>query len=49
MVQVSSKLDAMAYVFAPLLLEGQERIGRVSPAVLQEMLTELDKLTGQAE
>jgi mRNA interferase MazF len=27
----------------------QERIGRVSPAVLQEMLTELDKLTGRAE
>jgi mRNA interferase MazF len=27
----------------------QERTGRVSPAVLQEMLTELDKLTGQAE
>jgi hypothetical protein len=23
MVQVSSKLDALAYVFAPLLLEGQ--------------------------
>jgi mRNA interferase MazF len=27
----------------------QERIGRVGPAVLQEMLTELDKLTGRAE
>jgi mRNA interferase MazF len=26
----------------------QERIGRVAPAVLQEMLTELDKLTGRA-
>jgi mRNA interferase MazF len=27
----------------------QERIGRMSPAVLQDMLTELDKLTGRAE
>jgi mRNA interferase MazF len=27
----------------------QEQIGRVGPAVLQEMLTELDKLTGRAE
>jgi mRNA interferase MazF len=27
----------------------QERIGRVSPAMLQEMHTELDKLTGRAE
>jgi mRNA interferase MazF len=27
----------------------QEPIGRVSPAVLQEMFTELDKLTGRAQ
>jgi mRNA-degrading endonuclease toxin of MazEF toxin-antitoxin module len=27
----------------------QERIGHVGTAVLQEMLTELDKLTGRAE
>jgi hypothetical protein len=25
MIRVSSKLDARAYVFAPLLLEGQEQ------------------------
>jgi hypothetical protein len=37
MVQVSSKLDAIAYVFAPLLLEGSYRYAlgvRAEPSIV---------------